>query len=88
VNLRPKQHMEVKEETTKETNSTKDSYVKTSVTLSRAIAIRARKYVNDQQVAHAQGQRQSNYSFSKLFDDALNFYLTHLEKGETDEKDA
>jgi hypothetical protein len=88
VNLRPDQKEEVKEATQEETDSTKDAYVKTSVMLSRATAIRARKYVNDQQVAHAQGQRQSNYSFSKLFDEALNFYLNHLEKGETHEKDA
>jgi hypothetical protein len=86
VNLRPNQlEEEVKEETlAKEVKE--DGYVKTSITLSREIAVRARKYVNDQQLAHARGQRQNNYSFSQLFNGALNFYLEHLEKGETHEE--
>jgi hypothetical protein len=86
VNLRPNQiREEVKEETSaKEVKE--DRYVKTSITLSRETAVRARKYVNDQQLAHTQGQRQNNYSFSQLFNEALNFYLEHLEKGELHEK--
>jgi hypothetical protein len=86
VNLRPngiKEEVNVSKEVKEDG---KDTYVKTSITLMRETAVRARKYVNDQQVAHAQGQRQNNYSFSQLFNDALNFYLEHLEKGELHEE--
>jgi hypothetical protein len=92
VNLRPNQtKQEVEEGTASKENTDTDAkaaYVKTSITLSREIAVRARKYVNEQQLAHAQGQRQNNYSFSQLYNDALNFYLDYLEKGDTHEKDS
>jgi hypothetical protein len=77
--LKEENHEDVKEEV-------KDSCVKTSISLSRALAVKARRYVNAQQLAHAQGQRQSNYSFSQLYNDALTFYLEYLEKGDTYEK--
>jgi hypothetical protein len=69
------------------TEVSKGDYVKTSITLARASLVRAKKYVNEQKLAYVQGKRKRNYSFSKLFDDALNFYLDTLEKGELNEKD-
>ena len=88
MNLRPDQAVqEIREENYEELRGElKEEYVKTSVSLSRALAVRARRYVNTQQLAHAQGQRQSSYSFSQLYNDALAFYLEHLEKGDTHEK--
>ena len=56
------------------------SRVKTSVTLDRQVALEARAYVNAQQLRYARGERESNYSFSQLFNDALSQYLT--QKGE------
>jgi hypothetical protein len=85
MNLRPNQVIE-EENNVQEINEAKEDYVKTSVSLSRALAVKARRYVNTQQLAYAQGQRQSNYSFSQLYNDALMFYLEHLEKGDTHEK--
>jgi hypothetical protein len=88
MNLRPDQpSQDVKEENNvQEIIEVKEDYVKTSVSLSRALAVRARRYVNAQQLAHAQGQRQNSYSFSQLYNEALTFYLEHLEKGDTHEK--
>jgi hypothetical protein len=86
VNLRPEEVAEEEKEVSKETKENgKDGYVKTSITLSRATAVRARKYVS-QQLSYAQGQRESSYSFSQLFNDALDFYLDTLEKGDPHEK--
>lgn len=65
----------------------KGDYIKTSITITRATSVRARKYVSQQQLVYTQGKRKTNYSFSQLFDDALNFYLDHLEEGEPNEKD-
>lgn len=92
MNLRPNQtKQEVKEETKSqeevETDS-KTAHVKTSITLTRDVAIRARKYVSEQQLAYARGKRKKNYSFSQLYTDALNFYLDYLEKGDPHEKDS
>jgi hypothetical protein len=91
MNLRPKQEPKEAREETKlsdeTTETTKGNYIKTSIALARDTSIRARKYVNEQKLAHAQGKRKTNYSFSQLFDDALNFYLDTLEKGEPSEKD-
>ncbi len=87
MNLRPEGLEEEEKEVSKKTKeNSKDGYVKTSITLSRNLAVRARKYVNEQQLAHAQGQCQNSYSFSQLFNDALNVYLDTLEKGESNEK--
>jgi hypothetical protein len=91
VNLRPNQsHQEEKPSDIHETKSgaAKEDHVKTSITLSRDVAVRARKYVSEQQLGYAQGQRQSNYSFSQLHTDALKFYLDHLEQGDPHEKDS
>jgi hypothetical protein len=91
MNLRPKQEIKAAREEAKlddeSTETTKGDYVKTSITLARASSVRARKYVNEQKLAYAQGKRKTNYSFSQLLDDALNFYLDELEKGELNEKD-
>ena len=54
--------------------------IKTSVTLDRQVALHARAYVNAQQLRYTRGERESNYSFSQLFNDALSQYLT--QKGE------
>ena len=54
--------------------------IKTSVTLDRQVALQARAYVNAQQLRYTRGERESNYSFSQLFNDALSQYLT--QKGE------
>jgi hypothetical protein len=87
MNLRPNEVIEeVKEENNVQELEIKEGYVKTSVSLARALAVKARRYVNAQQLAYAQGQRQSSYSFSQLYNDALTFYLEHLEKGESYEK--
>lgn len=88
MNLRPDQaSLDVKgEDSAQEITGVKEDFVKTSVSLSRVLAVRARRYVNAQQLAHTQGQRQDNYSFSQLYNDALAFYLEHLEKGEIHEK--
>jgi hypothetical protein len=89
MNLRPNLvNDEIKEESyaIEVKEEVKENYIKTSVSLSRALAVRARRYVNAQQLAHAQGQRQTNYSFSQLYNNALTFYLEHLEKGESYEK--
>jgi hypothetical protein len=91
VNLRPKQEVKDARGEAKPSEEsvefTKGDYVKTSITLARDTSVRARKYVNEQKLAHAQGKRKTNYSFSQLLDDALNFYLDDLEKGESNEKD-
>lgn len=89
MNLRPDKFVEeAKEENHVENvkEEVKEGQIKTSISLSRALAVRARRYVNAQQLAHAQGQRPNNYSFSQLYNDALEFYLTHLEKGESHEE--
>jgi hypothetical protein len=88
MNLRPDEVAEQIEEenNTQEINTVKEAHVKTSISLPRALAVRARRYVNAQQLAHAQGQRQQSYSFSQLYNDALAFYLEHFEKGDTHEK--
>lgn len=88
MNLRPKPEVkEAREEAKPSDEPAKGDYVKTSITLARDTSVRARKYVNEQKLAHAQGKRKTNYSFSQLLDDALNFYLDTLEKGESNEKD-
>jgi hypothetical protein len=86
MNLRPniEQISDVTEPQNTETLVTK-SYVKTSVSLPREVAVKAKAYVHQQQLRHATGQRQSHYSFSQFLNDALKFYLEHLEKGETHE---
>jgi hypothetical protein len=87
VNLRPEGLEEEAKEVSKRTEENgKDRYVKTSITLSRDLAVRARKYVSEQQLSYAQGQRQNSYSFSQLFNDALNVYLDTLERGDSYEK--
>jgi hypothetical protein len=92
VNLRPNQPQRVEEKQREvqgaKENPVKEEHVKTSITLSRHLAVRAKKYVSEQQLNYAQGQRQSNYSFSQLYTDALNFYLDYLEKGDSHEKDS
>jgi hypothetical protein len=87
MNLRPnrEQISDVTEPLDTETLATKN-YIKTSVSLPREIAVKAKEYVHQQQLLHATGQRQSHYSFSQLLNDALKFYLEHLEKGENHEK--
>jgi hypothetical protein len=91
MNLRPKQEPKAAREEIKPSNepaeTSKGDYVKTSITLARASLVRAKKYVNEQKLAYVQGKRKRNYSFSKLFDDSLNFYLDELEKGELNDKD-
>lgn len=88
MNLRPKQESkESREPDDAPVETVKGDYVKTSITLARDTSVRARKYVNEQKLAHAQGKHKTNYSFSQLLDDALNFYLDTLEKGEPNEKD-
>lgn len=85
MNLRPDKPKEeqVKEEA--EEIPTKD-YVKTSVTLSRVTASKAREYVARQQLLYAQGQRRHNYSFSQFFNEAIQQYLETLEKGASHEE--
>jgi hypothetical protein len=85
MNLRPNESREPEETETVEETPTKD-YVKTSVTLSRPNASRAREYVAKQQLLYAQGKRKRNYSFSQFFNDAVRHYLETLEKGETHEE--
>ncbi len=84
MNLRPKseQASDVKEPQSTEDSDAK-SHVKTSVTLSRNLAIKAREYVHQQQLLHAKGERANHYSFSQFFNDALAHYLEHLEKGDS-----
>jgi hypothetical protein len=84
MNLRPNEPREPEKETPEET-PTKD-YVKTSVTLSRNIASRAREYVAKQQLLYAQGKRKRNYSFSQFFNEAIQQYLETLEKGASHEE--
>jgi hypothetical protein len=83
MNLRPnrEQISDVTELQDTENLATKN-YVKTSVSLPREVAIKAKEYVHQQQLRHATGQRQSHYSFSQFLNDALKFYLERLEKGE------
>lgn len=92
MNLRPNQPPRVEEKQSEvqeaKDNLVKEEYVKTSITLSRQLAVRAKKHVSEQQLAYTKGQRQSNYSFSQLYTDALNFYLDYLEKGDPHEKDS
>jgi hypothetical protein len=83
MNLRPNETQE-KQEVVEET-PTKD-YVKTSVTLSRNTASKAREYVAKQQLLYAQGKRRRNYSFSQFFNEAIQQYLETLEKGATHEE--
>jgi hypothetical protein len=85
MNLRPNESREPEENQTTEETPTKD-YVKTSVTLSRLNASRAREYVAKQQLLYTQGKRKRNYSFSQFFNDAVQHYLEVLERGETHEE--
>jgi hypothetical protein len=85
MNLRPNSE-EVKEIKEQDTGTlTTKGYVKTSVSLSREVAVKAKAYVHQQQLRHATGQRQTHYSFSQFFNDALQHYLEHLEKGDNHE---
>lgn len=85
MNLRPNESRETKEKQEVEETPTKN-YVKTSVTLSRPNASKAREYVAKQQLLYTQGKRKRNYSFSQFFNDAVQHYLETLEKGETHEE--
>lgn len=64
------------------------SYVKTSVTLDRDLAVRARRYVAEQQLRYARGERASSYTFSRLFNAALEDYLGRAVGDDHDEDPA
>ncbi len=85
MNLRPNESRVPEEKQETEETLTKD-YVKTSVTLSRPNASKAREYVAKQQLLYTQGKRKRNYSFSQFFNDAVKHYLEVLEKGESHEE--
>jgi hypothetical protein len=88
MNLRPnaEQANFVKEDSQSSEVTDTKGFVKTSVTLPREVAVKAKEYVHQQQLLHTTGQRQHHYSFSQFVNDALNHYLETLEKGESYEK--
>jgi hypothetical protein len=91
MNLRPKAEVsDIKETSIKEDVQNPEcaetkSHVKTSVTLARELAVKTRKYVHQQQLLHARGERKEYYSFSQFFNEAIQQYLEHLEKGDSHE---
>jgi N-acetylmuramoyl-L-alanine amidase CwlA len=86
MNLRPEhQASNSKEDAPTLESADAKSHVKTSVTLSRELAIKAREYVHQQQLLHARGERKDYYSFSQFFNEAIQQYLERLERGENHE---
>jgi hypothetical protein len=89
MNLRPKaEASDIKESGIEKNAQSLESaetknHVKTSVTLSRELAVKAREYVHQQQLLHARGERKDYYSFSQFFNEAIQQYLEHLEKGDS-----
>mgnify|MGYP006389984875 CR=1 FL=1 len=87
MNLRPKPEVsdmkesDIKEDAQSTESAETKSHVKTSVTLSRELAVKAREHVHQQQLLHARGERKDHYSFSQFFNEAIQQYLEQLEKG-------